>query len=453
MPDIKRVNWPTSARHLVFVIVVCAGIGYLISNTALAIAAGLVCHSLWSMVQMARLEKWLLHPAGTEPPESRGYWGQLFDKIYRMHKRERRARRELQAIINRAQDSANSLSDGFVTIDNHGALEWWNRAASQLIGLRYPDDIKQQITHLFRNPMFKTYFESQDYAEPLLVDSPATPAKLQIHITLFGKNERLLLVRDVSRLQHLEQMRTDFVANVSHELRTPLTVLKGYLETFVSISDELPKSMQLGLVRMSEQSARMEALVQDLLLLSTLESNAFKLDTEPVKVYPLLSSIHDEAMSMNQEKCHSITVTCPKDMTLAGSRRELYSAFSNLVTNAIKYTPPKGEIHIKARYDDQNGIEIAVTDNGDGIDEEHIPRLTERFYRADQSRATTTGGTGLGLAIVKHVLLRHGAQLSISSTYGQGSCFSCQFSSQPHIASASSDLSPHNEKSVDPVNP
>ena len=248
---------------------------------------------------------------------------------------------------------------------------------------------------------------------------------LEYQITLFGKNECLLLVRDCTKMQRLERMRQDFVANVSHELRTPLTVLSGYLETFSDHAEQLPAQWQRGLTLMTEQAVRMEHLVTELLTLSRLETSDFKAEATPINVLELLTLIRQDALLLSDNQ-HHIYLNMDQQLFLQGSINELRSAFSNLLFNAVKYTPAGSTITVHW-YRDQAGAYLQVKDNGPGIDSKHLGFLTQRFYRVDDSRSSQTGGTGLGLAIVKHVMLRHQGHLEITSSAGQGSCFTCHF--------------------------
>lgn len=382
----------------------------------------LLAQHVW---QLLRLAHWLQNPDDT-PPEARRLWGDIFDGIYHYQRRQKTAKQQLSQLLERIQDSSQALRDGIVMIDHNGDLEWWNQAAEQMLGLSANSDRGQPITYLLRNPKFVDYYEQQNYLDPLMMPSHLNEERmLEYHITLFGKNERLLLIRDCTKMQRLERMRQDFVANVSHELRTPLTVLAGYLETFSDYADELPARWQRGLKLMSEQSARMEHLVSELLTLSRLETSEFKAEAEPIDITQLLTCISNDALALSGHK-HKIQLEVNKLLQLRGNINELRSAFSNLVFNAVKYTPEGSTITLSWYYDNA-GAHLTVQDNGQGIDSKHLKFLTQRFYRVDDSRSSQTGGTGLGLAIVKHVLLRHQGRLEISSTVGQGSCFTCHF--------------------------
>ena len=351
----------------------------------------------------------------------------MFDSIYHLQRRDQKVRGRLQAVIDRVQESTAALKDAVIMLDRDGNLEWWNIAAEKLLGLKTPQDSGQQITNLVRDPRFIEYFENHNYNEPLELPSPVSDRlRLQFHITQYGNREHLMLVRDITRLFQLEQMRKDFVANVSHELRTPLTVISGYLETLLDNVEDVNPRWLRALQQMQQQGGRMQNLLNDLLLLAKLEATDYPSDNQPVAVDLLLLSIKNDAQALSGERHHRISLEADPHLKLKGSETELRSAFSNLVFNAVKYTPDEGSIQIRW-WGDEQGAHLSVQDSGLGIEAKHLPRLTERFYRVDSSRASNTGGTGLGLAIVKHVLLRHRARLDITSTLGKGSTFTCHF--------------------------
>ncbi|WP_422136398.1 phosphate regulon sensor histidine kinase PhoR [Endozoicomonas sp. ALD040] len=418
--------------RMIAYVIVGFSLGWLFGEPFLGLCVVMGGYFVWSFRQLFKLLDWLNDPKARskEPPESKGFWGQIFDGIYRLQKQHSRSRQKLAGVIERVQESTAALNDGVVMIDNQSNLEWWNPAAGTLIGLKTPDDQGQLITNLLRDPRFVDYFEQGGYQKALEIPSPINPDhQLQFNITVYGKGNRLMTVRDVTRLNQLEVMRKDFVANVSHELRTPLTVVSGYIETMLdSLGPDsgLPPVWEKALNRMQEQSLRMQNLVADLLLLSKLESAEAQADENGVHVKTLLSSIVEDGCALSGESRHQISLDCPEDVFLAGSSNELRSAFSNLVFNAVRYTPEGGKILVRWWQDGEGG-HMMVEDNGVGIDPMHIPRLTERFYRIDKSRSQNTGGTGLGLAIVKHVMLRHGGKLTISSHPGKGSRFICHF--------------------------
>ncbi|WP_332820730.1 phosphate regulon sensor histidine kinase PhoR [Pseudomonas sp.] len=427
-----KQNWRGAVvRRLLLLIGACLLLGLLTGEYAWALAAGLAIHLGWTLSQLLRLHKWLQeHQPDEPPPDGYGLWGEVFDSIYHLQRRNLRARGRLQAVIDRVQESTAALNDAVIMLDNNGNLEWWNRAAETLLGLKTPQDSGQSITNLLRDPRFIDYFERGSYLEPLELPSPLNDRRrLQFHITHYGNREHLMLVRDVTRLYQLEQMRKDFIANVSHELRTPLTVIAGYLETLLDNVEDVNPRWLRALQQMQQQGGRMQNLLNDLLLLAKLEATDYPSDNQPVAVDLLLLSIKGDAQVLSGERMHRISLEADPHLRLKGSEAELRSAFSNLVFNAVKYTPKEGEIRIRW-WGDEQGAHLSVQDNGPGIEARHLPRLTERFYRVDSSRASNTGGTGLGLAIVKHVLLRHRARLEIDSSPGKGSTFTCHFPTQ-----------------------
>ncbi|MEB0208189.1 phosphate regulon sensor histidine kinase PhoR [Pseudomonas sp. CCC3.1] len=422
-------NWHgTLIRHLLLLITGCLLVGLISGYYGWSLAVGLGLYLGWTLKQLLRLHDWLRHHQPDEaPPDGYGLWGEVFDSIYNLQRRDQRVRGRLQAVIDRVQESTAALKDAVVMLDSDGNLEWWNRAAETLLGLKTPQDSGQPVTNLVRHPRFKEYFENNNYNEPLDIPSPVNDhLRIQLYITRYGNNEHLMLVRDVTRLHQLEQMRKDFIANVSHELRTPLTVICGYLETLLDNVEDVNPRWKRPLSQMQQQGERMQTLLNDLLLLAKLEATDYPSDNQPVAIDALLRSIKGDAQALSGQRNQTITLDVETDVALKGSEAELRSAFSNLVFNAVKYTPDGGAIRIRW-WADHLGAHLSVQDSGVGIDNKHLPRLTERFYRVDSSRNANTGGTGLGLAIVKHVLLRHRGHLEISSVLGHGSTFTCQF--------------------------
>ncbi|MEE3633922.1 MULTISPECIES: phosphate regulon sensor histidine kinase PhoR [unclassified Pseudomonas] len=413
---------------MLLLITVCLLAGLVSGYYGWSLALGLGLYLGWTLKQLLRLHEWLrLHQVDEAPPDGYGLWGEVFDSIYHLQRRDQRVRGRLQAVIDRVQESTAALKDAVIMLDSDGNLEWWNRAAETLLGLKTPQDSGQPVTNLVRHPRFKEYFEQENYLEPLEIPSPINDRlRVQLHITRYGNNEHLMLVRDVTRIHQLEQMRKDFVANVSHELRTPLTVIAGYLETLLDNVEDVNPRWVRALQQMQQQGGRMQTLLNDLLLLAKLEATDYPSDNQPVAINALLQSIKADAKALSGQRNQNITLETEGDVYLKGSEAELRSAFSNLIFNAVKYTPDGGQIRIRW-WSDSQGAHLSVQDSGIGIDPKHLPRLTERFYRVDSSRASNTGGTGLGLAIVKHVLLRHRGRLEISSVLGHGSTFTCHF--------------------------
>ena len=421
-------NW---SRYLRLIITALAGttlVGFYFGEPLYGLLVGLVAYLWWTLVQARRLYQWLGNPsASDEAPQSIGLWGDIFDSLHKLNQNHLMTQDRLRARINRVQESTNAMRDGVIMTDARGAMEWWNGSAEYLLGFRRSTDQGQYIHNLIRNPAFKAYFDTRDYREPLEINSPAkSHIHLQIQISLFGDDDRLIVAKDVTRLYQLEQMRRDFVGNVSHEMRTPLTVISGYLETLVDHGDELPAKWRRAINTMAAQASRMEALITDLILLSRIETGEHTVDDTLTDVDALLNQICHDARALSGDKGHQITVQISDHRLLQGDESQLRSAFSNLVFNAVKYTPAGGAITV-AWSTNRDGAHLSVKDTGIGIDPIHIPRLTERFYRADPSRHKDTGGTGLGLAIVKHVLINHDGNLEIRSKVGEGSEFICHF--------------------------
>lgn len=391
-------------------------------------AVALLLYLSFSTWQLARINNWLLQqPEDWDPPESSGAWGDLFDNLYRLLRREKAQREALAELIARTESSVSALRDGVVILDRWQRMTNWNQAAALLLGLRRATDLRQPITNLVRNPDLLSYLRAEAFERPLNLPSPHVPhVMLEISVTRFGAGEYLFLLRDITQLHQLEQMRKDFVANVSHELKTPLTVLKGYLEALQDLHGGEHKTLDQALSQMAQQSERMQALINDLLFLARLESAPKIPAPEPLALKPLLNKLWQEAQAIAPEKQHQFTLDIPDTLTLQGSPSELQSAFLNLLTNAVKYTPAQGHIQVSWEALNEGGL-LTFSDNGPGIAKHHLPRLTERFYRPDAGREQHNGGTGLGLAIVKHVLIRHHAQLDIRSQPGAGSQFICHF--------------------------
>lgn len=421
-------DWHSALKRLALIFLILLLVGWLAGEPALVLLAGTLCYLLYHLRQLNKLNTWLKdHAMGkpTLPPESKGVWGHIFDGIYLLQRREREALEELRSIIDKAQQSTAAMEMAVIMINNHSGLEWWNPAAARLLGLKNPQDRRQAVTNLVREPQFVDYFNTGSFTLPLRLNSPVDPSRvLEFQITGFGAGERLMLVRDVTQLHKLEMMRKDFVGNVSHELRTPITVITGYLETMMDDREQLPARWRRPIEQMAQQSQRMENIIKDLLTLSQLETRAASREQTAIELSSLLREIKQDAEQVFSDKQHTITLDCPTGIQINGNLNELYSAFSNLVLNAAKYTPAQGRVALTA-VSSEHGLKITVTDNGPGIDAQHIPRLTERFYRVDESRSSDTGGTGLGLAIVKHVLARHGGKLEIRSEPGKGSEFIC----------------------------
>ncbi|MDQ5946251.1 MAG: two-component system, OmpR family, phosphate regulon sensor histidine kinase PhoR [Pseudomonadota bacterium] len=372
----------------------------------------------------SRLEAWTRNPLPETTPEGGGIWDEVFSRLHR-HEKELRvaiARRDFD--LQQVAAAGQAMVDGIVTLDADSRISWCNRVAEQQLGLDLRSDRFQPIANLVRQPAFINYLATGDFSKPLRLSSMRGDERvLSLFVLPYSGQERLLQIQDVTQSERLDQTRRDFVANVSHELRTPLTILSGFLETVRELELD-PVDQEHYFDLMAEQSVRMSRIVQDLLALSTLESAPPPSGGERVHMTPLLEKLHRDAQALSAGR-HSISLEMDTG-DLFGAESELASAFGNLISNAVRYTPPGGEIVIAWKRQGSSA-EFSVTDNGIGIDAKHIPRLTERFYRADTGRSRETGGTGLGLAIVKHALSRHQARLEITSTPGEGSRFSTVF--------------------------
>jgi two-component system phosphate regulon sensor histidine kinase PhoR len=372
-----------------------------------------------------RLVRWLQRPTPGKVPDGRGIWDYVFALLQRFERIQTRQHQQIAKTLARFRQAGRAHPDGVVILDADNRIEWCNDTAEAHFDLNVETDAGQPVTNLVRQPEFVVYVESGDYAHPVELRAPrGAGVVLSVQIVPYGDAQKLLLSRDITRLEKLETMRRDFVANVSHELRTPLTVLSGFLETIKELKLD-PKRSRDYLNLMTEQSTRMQRIVDDLLTLSTLESAPGPTFDERVRVAPLLDRLRAEAEALGGGK-HRIVLDAVPGFDLLGLENEIASAFGNLMSNAIRYTPAGGEVRLTWRAT-ANEAEFAVQDTGIGIAPEHIPRLTERFYRVDRGRSRETGGTGLGLAIVKHILNRHQATLEIKSEPGKGSRFAARF--------------------------
>ena len=371
-----------------------------------------------------KLKHWASQPRLGDPPEGEGDWGDVFNLLHRHRRAMLKRRRELAQVMVRSRRGAQALPYGVAVLDADYRLDWCNEAARDHLGLDPERDRGQPIVNVVRAPEFVEYLRAGDFAEPVRLRAPDGSRTLALHLISFGDDDHLLLTQDVTGTERVEAMRRDFVANVSHELRTPLTVLVGFLETIQDLKLDAARVRDyVGL--MAPQAERMKQLIDDLLTLSVLEHAPAPPSTERVPVKPLLERVRAEAGALSAGK-HRISLEATGPHDLLGAEKELSSAFLNLASNAVRYTPAGGEIRLQWRSTGEGG-EFSVRDSGIGIDPEHLPRLTERFYRIDRGRSRETGGTGLGLSIVKHALARHQATLEIDSAPGKGSRFTARF--------------------------
>jgi len=395
---------------------------------ALAVwAAGLLLALFHHIANLSRLHQWLKEPSASALPEGRGEWEEIFAGLARLLRRRTQIESRLSAALDRFQQAGAALPEGVIVLDEHDRIEWCNPPAEVYFGLSSQRDRGQQITYLVRMPQFLEYLATRNYGEPLVLRLSRNDQELTLSVQLvpYGDRDKLLLSRDITRWERLETTRRDFVANVSHELRTPLTVLGGFLETLSDMQDPDSDMLRRSLRLMSEQATRMQRLVEDLLTLSKLESAQSPLREEIIDLPEIARSLLREAQALSGGR-HRFGLRLEQNDMLLGNGEELRSALSNLISNAVRYTPEGGEIEMTWSRREGEPV-FAVRDTGIGIEPHHIPRLTERFYRVDRSRSRATGGTGLGLAIVKHVLSRHQARLEVESEPGKGSTFSVVF--------------------------
>ena len=384
-------------------------------------AIGVIALLGWHLYQLDTLTRWASGPLEVPVPEGRGAWETAYGALYHRVRMRAARQRDLRLALDRFVSGAEALPDGVVVLDTGDRIQWANPRAQTHLGIYLRHDVGAPIVNLVRQPAFVQYLAAGDFSDPVVITSQREAgATLSIQIVPFSVEQKLLMSRDITRLEAVARLRRDFIANVSHELKTPLTVLGGFLETLADLQlDERQRRRYLAL--MAEQAQNMQRLVDDLLTLSSLESEHSILQETEFAIVPLLLQVSADAKALSADR-HEITLSIRDAANVTGNRDELASAFSNLVSNAVRYTPEGGRIALDWRVSPDGG-EFTVADTGIGIAAEHIPRLTERFYRVDRSRSRATGGTGLGLAIVKHVLIRHQAELVIDSAPGQGSRF------------------------------
>jgi two-component system, OmpR family, phosphate regulon sensor histidine kinase PhoR len=417
--------WLFAAGRLLITVVLGAGAGWLFGNIWGGLACALALHLAWVLAYLFRLEWWLRHRNYAEPPDVGGVWGEIIAQIVRLHRRKRFHKQRFVQLMRQLQRSTAALPDGVVILNAQREIVWFNRMAARLLNLRRTADLGMRIENLLRAPEFVRYLAAGDFANPVVVrTTTGEDGFLSLQVAPYGDGQLLLLVRDVSRQMRLEAVRRDFVANASHELRSPLTVISGYLETLAA-DPVLDAELHAPLAEMRRQAERMTAIIRDLIELSRLEETDEVVGGEPVDVAALISLLRKDVLARPVHP-KDVRIRVESQAQLLGDEPEIHSAFSNLVDNAAKYTPPEGSLEIRW-WVDEDGGHFAVSDTGMGVPPEHIPRLTERFYRVDAGRSRATGGSGLGLAIVKHVLQRHGATLEVKSTLGAGSTFTCHF--------------------------
>ncbi|RJG05672.1 phosphate regulon sensor histidine kinase PhoR [Noviherbaspirillum cavernae] len=420
----KLLFWVPAILRLSFVLVGVGILWYFFGPIA-GLLAGLLAMCVLLVVQLQylyRLAEWLDEPSSSALPDGWGAWTDIFSRLYKMRRGDEKNQAELTEWLARFRQAMSLLPDGVVIMDDVLFLEWCNPAAEKHLGLKLDRDKGMRVTNLVRSPEFMDYIILGRYDQPLSLS--LRDRKLIAHIIPFENRRQILVTHDATESERIEMMRRDFIANASHELRTPLTVINGFLEIALG-QPKLDAQTRLAHVKlMSEQGHRMQNLVEDMLTLTRLESVDYPLRPERVNIPALLEQVLQEAKALSAGR-HDISLEVDGP-DIKGSTEELRSAFGNLTSNAVRYTPGQGRIEMTWRQT-AAGPQFEVRDTGIGIRPEHISRLTERFYRVDKSRSRETQGTGLGLAIVKHVLLRHDASLTIESQPEQGSCFAVKF--------------------------
>jgi len=417
-------------NELIFVALIAVVLGLVGQATGFRtwlLAGGAAIYLGWHIVNLVRLQRWIARGDRFHVPMSAGVWESVFDGLQARQLRTRRQRRSLIRTFAHIREVAGRLPDALVALDNENRILWFNTAAHRLLGLKRPDDVGRSVADLLKHPLLEDSLAVPGMGRSVEIPAPANAAwVLSAHLTpAFGEDGgRMLVARDITPHHAVDQVRRDFITNVSHELRTPITVFRGFLDPLRAMTQIADIARPLAL--MDEQAQRMEQLANDLLALSRLELGRRPLPDEVVSVSDLLKVIVEEAGVLSGEQGHRLNLNADPKLGLRGDRTELYSAISNLVFNAVRHTAAGTAIDVSWQWA-EDGPCVTVRDHGAGIASQHIPHLTERFYRVDPGRSRDSGGTGLGLAITKHVLERHGADLRIASQQGRGSTFVCQF--------------------------
>ncbi|NHZ83815.1 phosphate regulon sensor histidine kinase PhoR [Massilia sp. CCM 8695] len=416
----KLLFWIPALLRMSFILL-GAGVFWWLFGLVYGLAVAFLSVFVLLFIQLSYLHQlgdWLDDPHSAKLPDGWGSWTNIFSRLYRLRRDDERNQAELTEWLARFRQAMHLLPDGVAIMDDVLFLEWCNPAAERHLGLTLERDKGMRVTNLIRHPDFIDYIILGRYENPLTLS--LRDRKLICQIIPFENRRQILVTHDATETQRIEEMRRDFIANASHELRTPLTVIVGFLEIASSEMNLDAETRMSHLKLMTEQGHRMQRLIEDMLTLSRLESVDYPLRSESVDIAALMEQILQEARALSGGK-HQITSSV-NGPNIMGNAEELRSAFGNLASNAVRYTPPGGTVHLAWQIG-PNGPQFVATDTGIGIDHKHIARLTERFYRVDKSRSRETQGTGLGLAIVKHVLLRHGGNLSIKSEAGKGSSF------------------------------
>lgn len=412
--------------------VICAFLWLIISAkiALIAFCIGLLIYLIGHIAWLHQLHTWLKNPEIKKIPEGAGVWEEVFTALLQYARTNIASQTQLSSALERFNLTANAIPDGLVILGASNEIEWCTPHAENQLGLNFSTDKNLPIVNLVRDSHFIAYLYNADYSEPFKLKSwQNSDLVYEIQLINFGENQKLLICRDTTQLEKVEIMRRDFIANVSHELRTPLTVVGGFLETLGDMQGAVPDAIKSYFGMMQEQTSRMRRIIEDLLTLSKIESNIETPENTEIDMPKLLKQLQNDALNLSQtlyKTKHAVSLEIDESLNITGEQNELQSALSNLVSNAVRYTPKNGAIFIGWGMQDEHAV-FSVRDTGIGIEQQHIDRLTERFYRVDRGRSRETGGTGLGLSIVKHILIRHQAKLEISSEIGVGSTFSVVF--------------------------
>jgi two-component system phosphate regulon sensor histidine kinase PhoR len=409
-------------------------VGYLLDSVWAVLALCSLVVIAWHYRHLYEFINWIWQSKAISPPQAEGVWGEIYNGLYRQIKKQRKKQKNLNDKLRQFRDGAEALPDAALVLSKDFIIQWGNKKAQKLLGVRTSGDVGQRIDNLIRFPIFSKYLEAQNWETPCHIVSPVNhEVHLELRFMAYGTDHFLFIARDVSKIRRLEEMRRDFVANVSHELKTPLTVVRGYVEMIQMEEDAFNPYWKKTFSTIESQVSRMDRLVEQLLVLSRTEINIDNHAQILVNVPELIEDLVEDSQWLNQESKHTITTDIDQTIGLLGFETELKSAFSNLLSNAIAYTNLNGNIHVTwKKYG--NKMMYSVKDNGPGIGKQHITRLTERFYRIDKSRSRDTGGSGLGLAIVKHVLNHHHAELKVESELGKGSEFIIFFEAKSMVS-------------------
>jgi two-component system phosphate regulon sensor histidine kinase PhoR len=420
--------WTFALARLAGILIAGLVVGLLLGPIWAWLLAAACLYLGWQLLNLHRLDRWLRLRSQLDPPNLGGIWGDIIGQVVRLHRRKQFHKQRLVQLYRELRRSTAALPDGVIILSSQNEIVWFNRQAARLLGLKRPVDVGLRVDNLIRSPEFVRYLHADDFSVPVVIRPPVhADLYLALQLVPYGAGQFLLLVRDVTRQMRLESTRKDFVANASHELRTPLTVISGYLDTLADDSS-IDEAWAGPIKDMRAQAQRMNTIISDLLELSRLESTDGEAPREPVDVPALLERLHRDALA-RANRPRQVSLDLESEDGLYGSPQEIESAFTNVLVNGLKYTMSDGTVRMRW-WTDVEGAYFSVIDSGIGIPAEHIPRLTERFYRVDAGRSRDRGGSGLGLAIVKHALQRHGGWLDVQSTEGKGSTFTCHFPPQ-----------------------